>query len=120
MITKEKFGARLSELRRGGQITARETSLALGQDPSYINRIENNKTFPSMQGFFSICDYLDITPAEFFDEEVACPSEVHAVEELLEKLSQDQLLLIKQVAEQFLSGNNMKESNNSYVDERNL
>ena len=42
MITKVNFGKRISDLRiGGGQNSAREMSLALGQNPSYINRIEN-------------------------------------------------------------------------------
>ncbi len=53
MITKVNFGKRISDLRiGGGQNSAREMSLALGQNPSYINRIENGKALPSMQGLF--------------------------------------------------------------------
>lgn len=103
MITKENFGARLSELRvGGGQNSAREMSLALGQNPSYINRIENGKALPSMQGFFSICDYLKITPAEFFNDEVEQPGEIRALVEKLQKLPQEQLQLVEQITEQFL------------------
>ena len=40
-------------------------SLALDQNSSYFNRIENKKVFPSMQVFFQICDHLDITPGAF-------------------------------------------------------
>ena len=58
-------------------------SLALGQNPSYINRIENGKALPSMQGFFSICEYLQITPGDFFNEDSEVPREVR---ELLEKI----------------------------------
>lgn len=104
MITKENFGARLSELRvGGGQNSAREMSLALGQNPSYINRIENGKALPSMQGFFSICDYLKITPAEFFNDEVEEPGEIRALVEKLQKLPQEQLRLVEQITEQFLN-----------------
>lgn len=104
MITKENFGARLSELRvGGGQNSAREMSLALGQNPSYINRIENGKALPSMQGFFSICDYLKITPAEFFNDEVEQPGEIRALVEKLQKLPQEQLRLVEQITEQFLN-----------------
>ena len=103
MITKENFGARLSELRvGGGQNSAREMSLALGQNPSYINRIENGKALPSMQGFFSICEYLKITPAEFFNDEVEQPGEIRALVEKLQKLPQEQLQLVEQITEQFL------------------
>ena len=59
MITKVNFGKRISDLRIGGGKTQLvEMSLALGQNPSYINRIENGKALPSMQGFsvsVSIC-----------------------------------------------------------------
>ena len=74
MITKVNFGKRISDLRiGGGQNSAREMSLALGQNPSYINRIENGKALPSMQGFFSICEYLQITPGDFFNEDSEAP-----------------------------------------------
>ena len=43
-------------------------SLSLGQANNYINNVENKKTLPSMQSFFYICEYLGVTPQEFFDE----------------------------------------------------
>ena len=113
MITKVNFGKRISDLRiGGGQNSAREMSLALGQNPSYINRIENGKALPSMQGFFSICEYLQITPGDFFNEDSEAPREVR---ELLEKIEitrwcyrfqddrpSEQRTLIRQIVEQFL------------------
>ena len=87
----------------GGQNSAGEMSLALGQNPSYINRIENGKALPSMQGFFSICEYLKITPAEFFNDEVEQPGEIRALVEKLQKLPQEQLRLVEQITEQFLN-----------------
>ena len=51
------FAERLSYLRIQKKVSAREMSLALGQNESYINRIENKHTFPSMQIFFYICEY---------------------------------------------------------------
>ncbi len=61
------FAKRLSELREKKGISARSMSLSIGQNANYINQIENKKTFPSMQNFFYICDYLDVTPYDFFD-----------------------------------------------------
>ena len=43
-------------------------SLALGQSESYINRIENQQMLPSLTVFFYICEYLEISPKDFFDE----------------------------------------------------
>ena len=91
MITKVNFGKRISDLRiGGGQNSAREMSLALGQNPSYINRIENGKALPSMQGFFSICEYLQITPGDFFNEDSEAPREVRELMEKIEKLTPEQ------------------------------
>ena len=63
---KKDFADKLRELRNSRNISAREMSLSLGQNVNYVNYIENGRHLPSMQGFFSICEYLDIQPAEFF------------------------------------------------------
>ena len=61
-MCKEAFSKRLVQLRMAKGVSARDMSLSLGQNPGYINSIENNKTFHSMSNFFEICDYLNITP----------------------------------------------------------
>ena len=43
-------------------------SLELGQNKNYINGIEVGNHFPTMQAFFEICYYLNISPSEFFIE----------------------------------------------------
>lgn len=61
------FSRRLAELREKNGVSAREMSLSLGQGAGYINNIENSKNLPPMSMFFEICEYLDVTPFEFFD-----------------------------------------------------
>ena len=46
------FAERITSLRNQKNVSAREMSLALGQNGSYINRIENRQALPSMQAFF--------------------------------------------------------------------
>lgn len=70
---KENFSLRLALLRTQMNISARDMSLSLGQNPGYINSIESGKSLPSMTMFFYICDYLHISPAEFFDMENDSP-----------------------------------------------
>ncbi len=70
---QEDFSKRLVELRLEKGVSAREMSLSIGQNVNYINRIENNKALPSMQGFFYICEYLEITPRDFFDIDIKYP-----------------------------------------------
>ena len=72
---KDFFAKRIYELRNERNISARELSLTMGQNSSYINRIENRLTLPSIQGLLCICECLDITPYDFFNPGVLLPSQ---------------------------------------------
>ncbi len=63
---KEGFAGRLAKLRVERGVSAREMSLSLGQGAGYINNIENGRNMPSMAMFFEICEFLEISPADFF------------------------------------------------------
>lgn len=69
------FPKRLTQLRLEKGVSARDMSLSLGQSESYINKIENKRTMPSMIGFFYICEYLDISPKDFFDTDNTHPKQ---------------------------------------------
>jgi len=64
---------RIAQLRMQKNVSARDMSLTLGQNNSYINQIENKKALPSLQGLFYICEYFGITPQQFFDDGNAYP-----------------------------------------------
>ena len=66
------FAKRLSELRTQKGVSARDMSLSLGQNPTYIHKIENGTALPSMMGFFYICEYLNIEPSDFFAVDRPC------------------------------------------------
>lgn len=68
------FYRRLTQLRANKKVSARYMSLCLGQNENYINNIENGRNFPSMEGFFYICEYLGIHPKDFFDENAQNPA----------------------------------------------
>lgn len=85
------FKERLTALRQQKNVSAREMSLAIGQNESYINRIENGKSFPSMQVFFYICEYLEITPQEFWDPLNIAPKKIDDISYVLKKFNPDQL-----------------------------
>lgn len=57
---------RITQLRIAANKSEREMSLDLGHSGSYINSITSGRTFPSLREFLYICEYLDITPEEFF------------------------------------------------------
>ena len=72
-----KFGERLAKLRTATGISARKMSFSIGQNDSYINKIENGRIYPSMTAFFEICKCLNISERDFFDLENNHPLEVN-------------------------------------------
>lgn len=88
---EEDFPIRLAMLRELKGVSAREMSLSIGQNPSYINNIETGKALPSMSGFFFICEYLNITPQEFFDTESTAPEELRILMDKLKRLDPEQI-----------------------------
>lgn len=77
---------RITQLRMQKGVSARDMSLSLGLANNYINNIENKKALPSMQSFFYICEYLHVTPAEFFDEGNTCPEQMRELMAELRRL----------------------------------
>ena len=82
---------RIAQLRLQKNISARDMSLSLGQNGSYINQIENKKSLPSLQGLFYICEFLGVTPQQFFDDGNAYPAQLAALIEDLKKLDAESL-----------------------------
>lgn len=92
------FAERITSLRNQKNVSAREVSLAIGLNESYINRIENKQAFPSMQVFFYICEYFQITPMEFFYEENHYPVKINKIINELMRLDDVQLDTVLTVA----------------------
>lgn len=92
----EWFYNRLTELRTQKGVSARDMSLSLGQSESYINKIENRRTLPSFTGFIYICEYLGISPREFFSDG-ASPQKTKELLHELEMLTPDQTEHILQI-----------------------
>lgn len=64
---------RLSQLRIERDISARDLSLSLGMNETYINKIENGKTVPSLEVLEMICEHFHLSLRDFFDEEKTSP-----------------------------------------------
>lgn len=96
---EKEFKARLIELREQKGVSARDMSLSIGQNPGYINNIELGKALPSMSGFFYICEFLGLEPADFFDTGVKNPEKLTALIEDLKKLDDKQLESISSIVQ---------------------
>lgn len=90
-MTEKDFSLRLARLRSEKGVSARDMSLSMGQNPGYINNIESGKSMPSLSGIFFICEYLGITPKDFFDVDSGNPSKAKELFEIAKTLSNEQL-----------------------------
>ena len=99
------FALRISKLRTQKGVSARDMSLSIGQNAGYINNIETGKALPSMTSFFYICEYLGITPQEFFDADAEQPKELSKLISDLKKLNKRQLENIADIINDLANGN---------------
>ena len=88
---EDEFSARLSYLRLQKGVSARDMSLSIGQNAGYINNIETGKALPSMSAFFYICEFLNISPKDFFDTECSCPEYLAELVNDLKKIDPEQI-----------------------------
>lgn len=96
-MEKEFIGERITQLRVLRGYSARDMSLSLGQNPGYINAVESGKAMPSMNVFLYICDYLKVTPKEFFDVETEKPTKADIICAKIRMMNEEQLNFIGSV-----------------------
>lgn len=82
----------LLRIKKG--VSARNMSLSIGQNETYINSIEQGKTFPSIQGLIYICEYFGINLKDFFDVENNDPAIIVNIVKELKKLKNNQLVSV--------------------------
>lgn len=101
-IDEKDIALRIATLRTKKGVSARDMSLSIGQNPGYINNIEVGKSKASITGIIYICEYLGITPSEFFDFDSTNPAKLKPIIEDMKKLNDEQLqavaTLIKDLA----------------------
>ena len=88
---ENEFQTRLAQFRENKGVSARDMSFSIGQNPGYINNIETGKALPSMSGFFYICEYLQLSPKDFFDTDAKNPEKLNELIKDLKKLDDKQL-----------------------------
>ena len=98
-MTEKEFALRLARLREKKGVSAREMSLSIGQNQGYINSIESGKSMPSLPGIFYICEYLHITPKEFFDVDAGDPEALREMIANLKRLGPDEFEALSKIVD---------------------
>ena len=96
---EKRFPQRLTQLRMRKGVSARDMSLSIGQNTGYSNSIESGKNFPTMKNFFYICEYLHITPKEFFEDGSTDPETIRKMVENLKRLDGEQVDALSKIVE---------------------
>lgn len=90
---------RISELRTKKGVSEYKMSLDLGHSKSYIQSISSGKALPSFSEFLYICEYLGVTPREFFDTDLHEPQLVCRLIDLSKNLKPKDLDILINMAE---------------------
>ena len=99
-MNEEFIRDRITQLRLSKKISEYKMSYDLGHSRGYINNISSGKSLPSMLEFLYICEYFEITPAQFFDTEEEEPSLFAQVEKDFKNLKNEDKQLIAYLCNQ--------------------
>ena len=95
----EKFiRTRITELRTKKNVSEYRMSHDLAHSGSYIQSISSGKALPSMSEFLYICEYLGVTPRDFFNEELKEPALMQELSESAKDLNADDLKALIHIA----------------------
>ena len=92
---------RITKLRMMKGVSEYKMSLDMGHGRSYIQNISNGRSLPSMSEFLYICEYLGVTPSEFFDEQADNPALLQKAVDEMRSLSDKDILTLLSLIERF-------------------
>ena len=99
----ELLRIRLLALLNTKGLSEYQVSLDLGRSQGYLHSITSGKNLPSMEAFFDICNYFELTPSEFFDSELNNPTLIHKINQYIKKLNDEDLILLLSVLNRIVS-----------------
>lgn len=85
---------RITDLRIKKGVSEYKMSLDLGHNRSYIQHIVAGRTLPSLPELLYICEYLGVTPSQFFDDNLRNPNLVQEGYKVLCECDEDDLLIL--------------------------
>ena len=92
---------RITQLRMKKGVSEYQMSLDMGHSRSYVQSIVSGKALPSMAEFLYMCEYLDVTPSAFFDEQVDNPALLQKAIDEMRTLPDKDVLTLLSLIERF-------------------
>lgn len=94
MVDVDFIRNRITQLRLAKGVSEYQMGYDLGHSRSYMYNISSGKSLPPLPEFLEICDYLGVTPSQFFDSSVENPALLQTAIEEIKKLNDDDMMLI--------------------------
>ena len=85
---------RITSLRIKKGVSEYKMSYDLGHSRGYVYNISSGKALPPMKEFLAICEYLGVTPQQFFDESDKNPELIQKATESMKKLDDNDILML--------------------------
>ena len=91
-MTEKDISNRITQLRLQKNVSEYKMSLALGHSKGYIQSISSGRTI-------AICEYLEVTPKQFFDDGSKNPALTQKIVDSVSKLSENDQKLVLEISE---------------------
>lgn len=98
-MTDSFIRERITELRIKKGVSEYKMSSDLGHSKSYIQSITSGRALPSLSEFLYICEYLSVTPKDFFDKDISEPLLLRQLINLSQNMSDKDLLALINIAD---------------------
>ena len=98
-MTDSFIRERITELRIKKGVSEYKMSTDLGHSKSYIQSITSGRSLPSLSEFLYICDYLSVTPKDFFDQDITEPLLLRQLINLSKNMTDKDLLALINIAD---------------------
>ena len=85
---------RITELRLKKGVSEYKMSTDMGHSKSYIQSITSGRALPSLSEFLFMCEYLGVTPKNFFDDTIKEPALTEDIVKKLREMDKSDLRLI--------------------------
>lgn len=93
-INADFIRQRITSLRIQKGTSEYQMSYDLGHSRSYMYNISSGKSLPPLTEFLDICEYLGVTPVQFFDCDIENPKLLNEAIKELQSLSIDDLTFV--------------------------
>ena len=95
---------RIKQLRAKKGVSSYVMSYEMEHGKNYIKNIEVGQSKPSWPMFFAICEYLEVTPSEFFDPVNTSPRDTRDFIMVFHDLSEENRQMVLSLAQKLQNG----------------